>query len=255
MEEFQQFERRIMDCLNINLANYKPKQMQRRILSRMKRCGYSSLDDYAQGIASDEKVRQTFLNHITINVTEFFRNRAHFERLDGVLSEKIEERAGRLKVWSAACSSGAEPYTLSMMLSGHPGLSYEILGTDIDQWMLEKSQRALYQEQELKGLSEADITSFLDKEGSAYRIKDKIRRPVSFKKHDLIQDLYPGPFDLIVCRNVLIYFTPDTQQSIFRKFHQALGPGGILFIGATESMHEAATMGFKKKQVSIFEKI
>lgn len=254
MGDFKYFEQRVRDCLNIDLSNYKPKQMQRRILSRMRRSGFENLESYAQGIETDPVTRDQFLDHITINVTEFFRNREHFERLDLILRDSLKERQ-RFKVWSAACSHGAEAFTLAMMLSEHDGLTYSILGTDIDSLMLEKSTQALYQKPDLKGLSPQEIDEYLDWEVGGYRIKKSLRTQVSFERHDLLQDPYPDQVDLIVCRNVLIYFTPTTQYSIFEGFHQALNPGGLLFIGATESLNDAAAIGFKKRDNSIFEKI
>ncbi len=256
MEDFCYFEGWVRDNLKIDLASYKSKQMQRRILSKMNSAGASCLKEYAQLIGSDERIRHEFINHITINVTEFFRNRNMFDSFAGEFKKmKARHRKGAaLRIWSAACSNGSEPYSVAIMLRDSGFTNYEITATDIDEQMLQKAREGSYREMELKGLTEAQIQSHFTREGSGYRIRSEYQNGLKFKKHDLILDPFPNGFDIILCRNVLIYFNEDVKNRIFQQFYQSLNPEGILFIGATETIYNFSSLGFGKLSTCIYTK-
>jgi len=253
MEDFGYFERWVMKNLNIDLSFYKPKQMQRRILSKMRGCGAKNLREYADMISVDEKVRRAFIDHITINVTEFFRNRERFEAFQkGMMRQHPLDQP--LLVWSAACSNGAEAYSISFLLRDSGFNDVQILATDIDDHMLRKAKRGQYTEMELKGLDPKEKKKFFYSSNKDWVVKDKYQEGMRFSRHDLVLDPFPKGFDAIVCRNVLIYFTEAAKKRIFQEFYRSLNPSGILFIGATESIYGYTHMGFRRLDSCIYVK-
>ncbi len=242
--------------LNIDLNSYKEKQLQRRIETVMKNAGVTNLEDYAKKIEADKEIREIFLDYITINVTEFFRNRDIFEDFEDVLVNQLAKEFRNLKIWSAACSIGSEPYTIAMILDKHNLLrTSKIIATDIDEGVLNKAKSGAYSKLELKGLKDNEISQYFTLENKEYLIDNKLKRVVNFKNHDLLLDRYESGFHAIVCRNVTIYFKNEAKDQIYRKMYDALVPGGILFTGATESIYNPQEFGFEKMSTFIYQKV
>ncbi|NLN14043.1 MAG: protein-glutamate O-methyltransferase CheR [Tissierellia bacterium] len=242
--------------LNIDLDAYKEKQLRRRISTIMKSSGANDLREYARLIERDEEVRKAFLDYITINVTEFYRNKDLFEEFEGIILERIVPNFRNIKIWSAACSNGSEPYSLAMILDkNNIRIRNKILGTDIDDGILEKARIGAYKDHEVKNLDKKDLETYFTFKEGLYHIDERIKDMVQFKKHDLIVDDYEKGFHVIVCRNVTIYFKNEVKDEIYRKMNQSLVPGGILFIGATESIYNPEAFGFRKLSTFIYEKI
>lgn len=255
-EEFALFNAWVDRRLGIPLAAYKENQMQRRILTIMENSGAKTLREYQQLIEGDDGVRAAFLAHITINVTEFYRNKELFDAFERVLKTIVLPKNTLPKIWSAACSIGAEPYTIAMLLEKNQIATANVLATDIDTQILAKAKQGLYRDHELRNVSAAERTRFFDaKEKNQFQIKPEIKRRVHFKQHDLLKDPYNGPFDVIVCRNVTIYFKSDARDAVYQKFSDALVPGGILFTGATETINFAEQFGLKKIDSFIYQKV
>ena len=242
--------------LNIDLDAYKEKQLRRRISTIMKSSGANDLREYARLIERDEEVRKAFLDYITINVTEFYRNKDLFEEFEGIILERIVPNFRNIKIWSAACSNGSEPYSLAMILDkNNIRIRNKILGTDIDDGILEKARIGAYKDHEVNNLDKKDLETYFTFKEGLYHIDERIKDMVQFKKHDLIVDDYEKGFHVIVCRNVTIYFKNEVKDEIYRKMNQSLVPGGILFIGATESIYNPEAFGFRKLSTFIYEKI
>lgn len=240
----------------LTLDAYKDAQMQRRIASVMRKSGAKNFKEYSEMIRHHDNIRNDFFDQVTINVTEFFRNRDKFEEFDQALSEKIIPKFRNIKIWSAACSNGAEPYTVGMMLHSK-GLerSSKIIATDIDLNILDRAKQGMYKDRDLKNLDVNYLNKYFSIDGTDYVIKDDIKKLVNFKRHDLINDSYDKDLHAIICRNVTIYFKNEVRNEIYHKFSDALVPGGIFFIGATEGIYNPAEFGFKKITTSIYEKI
>ena len=237
--DYEQFKTQVYSLTNIDLNAYKDKQMKRRIDSLIDKNGYKGYSEYINAIKSDSRLFEEFVNYLTINVSEFWRNPEQWKILgEEVIPTLIKESGRKLKIWSAACSTGDEPYSLVMLLSRFMPLSdIKIIATDIDKQVLEKATVGLYNEKSLVGLPEDLKNKYFTKVGlSNYQISDDIKRCVTFKQHNLLRDSYPENFDLIVCRNVLIYFTDDAKVDIYKKFNKSLRKGGFLFIGSTEQI-------------------
>jgi len=250
------FEKWVYRELKIDLSAYKSKQLHRRIESLMKRSKVDSIEEYIELLKKNPFQIQKFLDFITINVTEFFRNPSVFEDFRKNVEEYLSNGNKQLRVWSAACSMGSEPYSIAMILDDIlRGKDYWILATDINSTILERAKRGEYFEPELKNVSSYNKAKYFSKSGEIYSIKPEIKKRVIFKKHDLIQDEYEMNFDIIVCRNVVIYFKQETKDEIYKKFSKSLKRGGLLFVGSTESMYNYREYGFEKASTFIYRKL
>lgn len=245
--DYEQFKTQIYALTHIDLNAYKERQMKRRIdalISKNKIDGYAQ---FVEAIKRDKDLFESFVNYLTINVSEFFRNPELWKRLDEEIIPDMIKRSGRnLKIWSAACSTGDEPYSLVMTLSRHVPLScIKIIATDIDNQVLEKAEVGLYNEKSIASVPAEFKEKYFNKIGEKnYQISDEIKKRVEFKKHNLLKDTYPKDLDMIVCRNVVIYFTDDAKNQIYTKFNDSLKQEGVLFVGNTEQIINAKELGF-----------
>lgn len=254
--DLEYFKKWVFKEFKIDLSAYKENQLNRRILSLMSRVGVNSVDEYILLLKKDVNQRQKFLDFITINVTEFFRNPEIFEDLKDKIEEYITFTEKNLKIWSAACSIGAEPYSIAIILDNLKVKgNHKIIATDLDSSILERAKKGEFISSEIKNVKPEYLKRYFTKEGDKYLIDSKIKNMVTFKKHDLILDNYDKDFDLIVCRNVVIYFNQDVKNDIYRKFSNSLKKGGLLFVGATESILNYKDYGFEKASTFIYKKI
>lgn len=254
--DFVKFEGWVLKEFGIDLSAYKPNQLHRRINSLMARVGVPSLEDYVMILEKDPVQRQKFLDFITINVTEFFRNPEIFEDLTEKIKKELLPTNRNLKVWSAACSTGAEPYSLGIILNEiAPTGKHSILATDIDATILAKAKFGQYVDNDIKNVKKEYLDKYFTQVGEKYLIDEKIKTMVKFLRHDLILEEYDTDFDLIVCRNVVIYFNQDVKNEIYKKFSRSLKKGGMLFVGATESIYNYRDFGFEKASTFIYKKL
>ncbi len=253
--DYDFFKEWVKKKLKIDLHAYKEKQLHRRIATVMNSAGVSDLRSYAALIEKDQQVRQVFLDYITINVTEFYRNKEIFEEFETALREILVPRFKNLKIWSAACSIGAEPYSVSMIMERNQIRNSSILATDIDDTILRKAKEAKYRETELKNVAPSELTSFFEKNGNEFILSDAIKKRVQFKKHDLLLDPYEKNFHAVICRNVTIYFKNEAKNEVYKKINESLEKGGIFFTGATEAIYNPASFGFRKLSTFLYEKV
>ena len=174
--DYDFFKEWVKKKLKIDLHAYKEKQLHRRIATVMNSAGVSDLRSYAALIEKDQQVRQVFLDYITINVTEFYRNKEIFEEFETALREILVPRFKNLKIWSAACSIGAEPYSVSMIMERNQIRNSSILATDIDDTILRKAKEAKYRETELKNVAPSELTDFFEKKGNEFVLSDTIKK-------------------------------------------------------------------------------
>ena len=193
------FEQWVLKEFKINLSAYKPNQLHRRILSLMSRVGVNSVEEYIALLKKDGGQRQRFLDFITINVTEFFRNPELFEELMEKLKIELLPRSTSLKIWSAACSIGSEPYSIAMLLDSLSPLGrHKIVATDIDATILAKAKAGEYSYAEVKNVKKDFLGKYFKISGDKYIIDSKIKTMITYKKHDLILEPYEKDLDLIV---------------------------------------------------------
>lgn len=226
-------------------ASYKEKCLRRRIAVRMRARGCHGFREYAQLLDGDAREYDRLIDALTINVTRLFRNREVYEVLERLVIPTLWARPDApLRVWSAGCSSGEEPYSLAVLFHLHAGRTGErsrlaqldILGTDIDRGSLEKAARAGFDAGDFAETPDAVREGYFAPE-PPFTLRDDVRRMVRFERLDLLHDVAPpGRQHLILCRNVLIYFDRDSQERIFSTFHEALAPGGFLVLGKVETL-------------------
>ena len=258
MDSYESFKKSIYDMTKIDLNAYKERQMKRRIEALVTKHGINSFSDYVIKLKTDKVAFDEFINYITINVSEFYRNPEQWTLLEKEVFPYLFERFGKeLKIWSAACSTGDEPYSLAMLLSRFIPLNrIKITATDIDKTVMDKAKAGFYNVKSLKALPQEFIDKYFVKiNDKTYQITDQIKACVEFKQHDLLRDAYPANCDLIVCRNVLIYFTDEAKNKIYSDFHKALKKDGLLFVGSTEQIIQAQQIGFGNFKSFFYKKI
>ena len=256
LDNYEKFKKDIYALTKIDLNAYKEKQMRRRIDTLIGKNKADSYDKYVELIKKDKEKFEQFVNFLTINVSEFYRNPDQWKILDQEVFPKLIEKFGkRLVIWSAACSTGDEPYSLVMALSRHLPLSdIRIIATDIDKQVLEAAKVGLYNEKSIASVPDDLKKKYITQIGNSYQIADEIKQRVEFREHNLLRDPYPSGCNLIVCRNVVIYFTDEAKDEIYAKFYQSLVPGGMLFIGSTEQIMNYKDLGFVRNKSFFFEK-
>lgn len=254
--EYEDFKKAILQLTKVDLNAYKEQQMKRRILSLIAKHKLPGFEEYVQALKKDKEMYEEFLNYFTINVSEFYRNPDQWDMMDKQVIPELIDRFGKnLKIWSAACSTGDEPYSLVMAFSKHIPLNQiKIYATDIDKQVIEKAKVGLYAEKSIASVPKDLKSKYFENVGGAYQISDEIKSRVTFKDHNLILNDYQKGYDFIVCRNVLIYFTEEAKDAVFKKFYEALKPGGVLFIGSTEQITNYSNIGYIRKSSFYYEK-
>ena len=255
-DKYEEFKANVLRLTKIDLNYYKEKQMRRRIDTLANKNGAKSYEEYIQMIKSDKEKFEQFVNFLTINVSEFYRNPDQWRLMDQqVIPKLIKEQKKPIKIWSAACSTGDEPYSLAMAFSKHVPLSdIKILATDIDKQVIEHAKVGLYSEKSIAGVPADLKKKYFKQIGNSYQISDEIKKCVTFKEHNLLKDVYPKDYDLILCRNVVIYFTDEAKDMIYKNFYGSLKSKGVLFIGSTEQISNYKELGFNRMSSFYFEK-
>ena len=254
--DYEYFKKEILKLTSIDLNCYKERQMKRRIDTLIRNKNFSGYDKYVAAMREDRTVFDEFLSYVTINVSEFFRNPEQWTYMEQEVIPKLIRKFGRnLKIWSAACSTGEEPYSLVMLLAKFIPLSQvKVYATDLDRQCLEKAKLGLYSEKAVSNVPEELLKKHFIKIGSTYKIRDEVKQCVTFQKHDLLKDEYPRNCNLIVCRNVLIYFTEETKEELFKKFYQYLAPEGVFFIGSTEQIMNYREIGYQRMNSFFYQR-
>ncbi|MFX4261932.1 CheR family methyltransferase [Pelotomaculum propionicicum] len=255
--EFSLFKDKVRGSFKLDLNSYKENQLKRRLDNLMVKQNVST-GNYAEFfnlLTVDRSAYMEFLDTITINVSEFFRDKPIFDTLENNIIPSLLDDRKRLKIWSAACSSGAEPYSIAIILNElSPGRNHYILGSDIDKKVLKAAQEGCYHEDQVINVNRRRQARYFTRQGDKYYLTQSIKKMVSFKHHDLLLSLFDHGFDLISCRNVVIYFTREAQEKLYLKFHRALNPGGILFIGASEMIFNYREFGYEKLATCFYRK-
>ena len=247
--EYELFKQKVRKIAGLDLNSYK-NQIHRRVHMLMGRWNVKSYDDYFNMIKSDDQKFREFMDYLTINVSEFFRNDRQWWKLrDQIIPELIKKRGTRrLKLWSAGCATGEEPYSLAV-LSAVCGLdtSVPVLACDIDQGALAIAQRGAYLKRQLLNVPPDYLAKYFTTNdgGETYSVTPEVKRRVSFKRFNMIDDAFGSGFDIILCRNVVIYFTAETKAALYLKFYNALAPGGYFLVGSTEQIFEYKKIGFE----------
>ena len=259
--EFARVKSRVYQVAGISLSDAKRTLVISRLSKIVRNLGLPSFDAYVDFLERGGSAQngQDFVNALTTNLTRFYREDHHFDHLRKHVQTLLatKPRGSRLRIWSAGCSTGQEPYTIGMdLLGAFPDLKrwdFKILGTDIDTAVLEKAAHGVYPESELSGLSHERAAPLVRLGDGTIRVPDAVRALVSFKPLNLIGP-WPmrGPFDAIFCRNVAIYFDKATQGEVFGRFSQLMAPEGFLYIGHSENLGSGGD-GFRLVGKTIYQ--
>lgn len=262
-KDFRFLVKLVHERTGIVLGDHKRDMVYGRLARRLRKINIMRFDDYCALLNGSEGVDEMshLVNAITTNLTSFFREQHHFEHLEQEVIKPIVEQKGfdkRLRIWSAGCSSGAEPYSIAMTIAKNvpslAGFDAKILATDIDTNMLDIGRNGHYSIEQYEKIP-SRYREFVTAEGEDIIMSDKLRQLISFKHLNLLEK-WPvkGPFDAIFCRNVVIYFSKDTQRVLFDKYANLLKPDGWLYIGHSENLFNVCDR-FKLVGRTIYRKI
>ena len=249
-KDFQFIRKLIAEQTGISLSEAKSQMVYSRLSRRLRVLKIASFAQYCEFLHHDNSDELTqFVNAITTNLTAFFRENHHFDYLANTLLPKIFSTAPhkRVRIWSAGCSTGEEPYSIAITLREnmpkYGGWDIKILATDLDSDVVAKAASGVYQERALNGVSKHRIKQYFSKskQSGQLTVNPEIRDLITFKQLNLMND-WPmkGPFDIIFCRNVVIYFNVETQRRLFKRYADMLVNNGHLFIGHSETLFKVS---------------
>ncbi len=241
---YERLAREVRPLLGIDLACYRPHQVWRRVIGFATSHGCASPEELVARARADTDLRAAFRDMLTINVSEFFRDPAVWERLRSRVVEPLAGSGRSIRVWSAGCSAGYEPYSIAMLFrEASADVRVQITATDIDETILATARTGRYSDALMTGVSADRRARFFTTAAGGFLVRPEIRALVTFARQDLLRDPLPAGFDLIVCRNVVIYFTDQAKTELYRGFANSLRPRGTLVTGATESIAGAKSLG------------
>jgi len=255
--EYNYIKRQVMTLTHVDLNCYKAPQMQRRLKAYLNRSGYENWVKFFRAIQNDPLALRKFKDYLTINVSSFFRDPDKYQHLQTVILPELLRHNPVLRVWSAGCSYGQEAYSLAILLTEatQPNYRHQIIATDLDSSALAWAKAGgPYALNELIYVSPVVLARYFNYHNKRYWISKELQSRIVFRPHNLLADPIIGRFDLIVCRNVVIYFEGAAKDELYRRFYQALRPGGVLFVGGTEIIAKASNIGFQTAGLSFYQR-
>lgn len=251
------FKREVSPLVGIDLGAYKDRQMERRINALMSRANVSDHLSYLELLKRDSRRLQEFIDGLTINVSEWFRNPEQFQALEREILPDLFDRFGTIQIWSAGCSVGCEIFSVVIILDrlGMLGRA-RLIATDIDERALEQARLGRFGPAEQKGLTPEIMGRYFTEEpGGFLRFAPELAGLVRFEKHNLLSDPAPTGCHLAICRNVVIYFTEESKAITHRSLLNSLVKGGILFVGSTERIFRYRDLGLEQVRTFFYRKV
>jgi len=256
-DEYQVLKIKVLKLTGIDFDSYKSQQMRRRLTFFIEKSNGMDVAAYCRKIETEKDSLVKLRDFITINVTEFFRDDWAFAELEDNILPALVRIKRTLRVWSAGCSNGGEPYSLAILLKSITGSSlHKILATDVDELSLAKAAAGgPYSLDSVKGVPDRHIKQyFTATDDDALWVRPEIRNMVRFAKHNMLSEPFEQGFDLVCCRNVTIYFTDEAKNKLNQQIHGSLNNSGVLFTGSTEFIHNATAIGFNKISNCFYQK-
>jgi chemotaxis protein methyltransferase CheR len=250
-------KRQIHKLAGINLNDYKRPQMERRLQAYLERSVYTNWPQLFRTISSDSKAISHLRDYLTINVSSFFRDPEKYKSLQKNILPKLLAKRSSLRLWSAGCSRGQEIYSMAILLTEMSGnlAQHRLLATDIDQSAIKWAKSGgPYTAEDVAYVSHSQKLQYFTKHENKFWVNDSLRYSVLFNQHNLLSDPVAGKFDLIICRNVVIYFELETKITLYQHFYDLLRPGGYLFVGGTEVIPKASNIGFESPYLSFYQR-
>jgi chemotaxis protein methyltransferase CheR len=270
-KEFELFRSLIYDTCGINLQLSKKELVKARLSKRLSKIGTNSFNDYYKYVTKTDQTGKELIHlidSISTNKTDFFREIKHFDFLNTTLlpelvAKKEKNNEKKLRIWCAASSSGEEPYTLAITVLNHMkpsnGWDIKILATDISTEILQKAVAGIYKMESIKDIPPGTVSAHFSKvivdNAHCYEAKDHLKDLITYRRFNLMTEKFPFkyPFDFIFCRNVMIYFDPETQHRLVSKFYDCLPKNGYLFIGHSETLSKSKS-SFNYTQPAVYQK-
>ncbi|MBS1701175.1 MAG: protein-glutamate O-methyltransferase CheR [Armatimonadetes bacterium] len=252
--QWADFYRKLKTQTGIDFNLYKQNQLQRQILmlgEQRRMPGFEALVDL---VLKSEDERRWFLDKLAINVTEVFRNPELWRDLEKIVKHELADGGRSIRAWSAGCSTGAEAYSLAAVLDKFaPGRPHKIVCTDIDETAMAQAKRGFLNRMEARMIPQ-EFEKYFEVTEDGANVIPKLKDFLTFQKHNLLADSYGVGYDLIICRNVLIYFVDEAKDQIFQRFYNALRPGGYLFLGSSERIYNTREIGFECPRPYFYKK-
>ena len=253
LDEYETFCAGIRRLAGVDLSQYKRQQMERRIRTYVSRSdAKTSLAEFLRSIEKDRGALDAFLDRITINVSELYRNP---EQWDLLRSKVIPDlRTATIKIWSAGCSYGAEAFTLAS-LCADMGRGFQILGTDIDPRIVARAQRGWFSDSDMRNVPPKTKARYFREANGGWEAVSDLKRHTTFRVADLLRMRYEPGWDLVLCRNVVIYFNDEARDHVHTSIAGALKGGGYFMVGSTERVANAAGIGLTTAHPFIYRKV
>ena len=244
LDDYTAFCIAVTDLCGIDLLQYRRGQMERRIRVHGERRGVADLEALLALMHEDRAELELFLDRVTINVSQLWRNPDQWKLIGQRVMPELAER-GRIRAWSAGSSYGAEAYTLAATaLASVPGAAVSITGTDIDRRMVARAREGAFTHEDARDAPARELERFFDRSESGWRAKPELRSLVRFEVGDLLKmEPFPGSYDLVLCRNTVIYFEEPVRDALHARLARSLRPGGYLIVGATERVSHPGPLG------------
>jgi|Deesub1362A_J573_1020465.scaffolds.fasta_scaffold00115_4 chemotaxis protein methyltransferase CheR len=243
---FEKLKKRVKESIDFQTQFYGDKHLKRRFQIRMRALGIKTYREYEQLLTNNPEEYDKLIRVLTVNVTEWFRNPEVFEAIKKKVFPSLFEEMERnnrkyLRIWSIGCADGKEPYSVAILLHEFLGekiknFAIVIFASDIDREVLERARIGRYHESEMRGLNSEQIKKYFIKEDGTYTIIPSMKNLVKFEKRDLLKDRHHVGLDLILCRNVVIYFTRELKKRLYKELYNSLRKGGYFISGKTESI-------------------
>jgi chemotaxis protein methyltransferase CheR len=245
-DDYLAFCRGLRALADIDLLQYRRGQMERRIRAFADRRGHADLVPYLEALRGDASALDELLDRVTINVSNLWRNPEQWKLLQDTVVPELAVR-GTLSAWSAGCSYGAEAYTLAAICRlGAPAARATIVGTDIDRRAIARARRGEFTSHDVRDAPQAPLARFFEHDGRHWRPTAELRAMVAFEVGDLLAlEPPPAAYDLVLCRNTVIYFRDEVRDALHARLAGALRAGGVLVVGATERVHDAKALGLE----------
>lgn len=252
--DFTVFANWFYDKTGLDLNQYNQTQVMRRLGVVMGKYGYRTHTQLVGAIQKNPLLLKECLDKLTINVSGFFRDSPHWDKLRAKIPQLAVNRK-QLRIWCVGCAAGQEVYSLLYLLSQLLApRRYQVRASDVDNEALAAAREGIYPQKALAGLSHTQRNVMFRRVDINYQVRDRFRSQVMFFRHDILRDAIGLNNDLILCRNVMIYFRDETKAKVIRRLADALIPGGLLFVGASEQIMNASCFQLKNEDVYFYRK-
>jgi chemotaxis protein methyltransferase CheR len=257
-EEFKKFCDFIYSTSGINLTDKKYSLVNNRLRKRVRHFQFKSYNEYFEWVTKTKEGAEeleNLINQITTNVSNFFREPKQLKFFYDTILPDITSKKDKVRIWSAGCSTGEEPYTLTILLNRFAKIKYEIIATDLSTKVLKHAKDGVYSKDQVKEVDDDILKEFFihNSLDDNYKVKEILKKNISFYQLNLIKDKYPIGFDVIFCRNVIIYFDRETKNNIVDGFHNSMNDSGVLCLGHSESLFNNPQFRFYRP--SIYQKV